>query len=137
MSVFADTAALFAILDADDQNHERARQTWVSLITQGSELVCTSYILIETFALVQHRLGMEAVRILQEDVVPMLHVEWVTEDTHAAGAAALLTAARRQLSLVDCVSFEVMRRLGIKTAFTFDDHFAEQGFEQVPQTSVS
>jgi len=40
-----------------------------------------------------------------------------------------LTAARRQLSLVDCISFEVMRRRGIKTAFTFDDHFAEQGFE--------
>lgn len=43
-----------------------------------------------------------------------------------------LTANRRQLSLVDCVSFTVMRERGIKTAFVFDDHFEEQGFECIP-----
>ena len=132
MSVFVDTSALFAILDADDQNHEQAKQAWVSLITQGTDLVCTSYILVEAFALVQRRLGMEAVRVLQEDMAPMLRVEWVDEITHAAGVAVLLTADRRQLSLVDCVSFNVMRRQSLKLAFTFDGHFAEQGFEQVP-----
>ena len=132
MSVFVDTSALFAILDADDQNHEQAKQAWVSLITQGTDLVCTSYILVEAFALVQRRLGMEAVRVLQEDMAPMLRVEWVDEITHTAGVAVLLTADRRQLSLVDCVSFNVMRRQGLKLAFTFDGHFAEQGFEQVP-----
>ncbi len=132
MSIFVDTSAVFATLDADDRNHERARQAWTNLITEGTELVCTSYVLVEAFALVQRRLGMEAIQVLQEDVTPMLRVEWVDEGTHAAGVAALLTAARRQLSLVDCVSFDVMRQRGIKTAFTFDDHFAEQGFERVP-----
>ncbi|MEI6809693.1 MAG: hypothetical protein WCN95_13310, partial [bacterium] len=29
---------------------------------------------------------------------------------------------------VDCVSFEVMRRLGLRNVFAFDNHFAEQGF---------
>jgi predicted nucleic acid-binding protein len=41
-------------------------------------------------------------------------------------------AGQRDLSLVDFVSFELMRREGIRTAFTFDRHFAEQGFECVP-----
>jgi predicted nucleic acid-binding protein len=135
MSIFVDTSAVFAVLDADDQNHGRAKQAWVNLIAQGAELVCTSYILVEAFALVQHRLGMEAARVLQDDVAPMLHVEWVDEGTHDAGVAALLTAARRQLSLVDCVSFNVMHRLGIKTAFAFDDDFAKQGFELIPEMS--
>jgi len=132
MSVFADTSALFAVLDADDQNHGRARQAWADLITQEIELVCTNYVLVEAFALVQHRLGLEAVRVLREDVVPVLRVEWVDESAHHAGVTALLIAARRQLSLVDCVSFDTMRRLGIKTAFTFDRHFSEQGFEHIP-----
>jgi len=132
MSVFVDTSALFAVLDADDQNHEQANQAWTSLLTQEIELVCTNYVLVEIFALVQHRLGMEAARVLQEDVVPVLRVEWVDESAHYASVAALLIAARRQLSLVDCVSFDAMRRLGIKTAFTFDRHFIEQGFEHVP-----
>lgn len=132
MSVFVDTSALFAVLDADDKNHEQAKHAWTNLITQGTELVCSSYVLVEIFALVQHRLGMKAVRVLQEDMAPMLHIEWVDSGTHDAGVAALLTSGRRQLSLVDCVSFDVMRRLGAKVAFTFDSHFAEQGFEQIP-----
>ena len=133
MSIFVDTSALYAILDADDQNHERAKRLWVDLVTKKEHLVCHNYVLVETFALVQHRLGLEAVRTLQEDVLPILHVEWIDEASHHAGITAVLIAARRRLSLVDCVSFEVMRQLGMKTAFAFDPHFAEQGFERIPE----
>jgi len=42
--------------------------------------------------------------------------------------AGLLTAGRRELSLVDCVSFACMRRQGLTRAFHFDRHFREQGF---------
>jgi predicted nucleic acid-binding protein len=91
---------------------------------------------VECFALVQHRLGMDAVRGLQEDILPVIHVEFVTLDIHRIGIAALLSAARRNLSLVDCVSFEVMRSLDIKNAFAFDPHFKEQGFAPVPREDV-
>lgn len=47
-------------------------------------------------------------------------------------AAALVAAGRRSLSLVDCVSFEVMRRLAISTAFAFDRDFARVGFQTIP-----
>jgi predicted nucleic acid-binding protein len=40
-------------------------------------------------------------------------------------------ANRRSLSLVDCVSFVVMRQLAIRDAFAFDRHFEEQGFTLV------
>ncbi|WP_187148469.1 hypothetical protein [Geobacter metallireducens] len=46
--------------------------------------------------------------------------------------AILLAVARRKSSLVDCVSFELMRMEGIVSAFTFDRHFKEQGFICVP-----
>jgi predicted nucleic acid-binding protein len=46
--------------------------------------------------------------------------------------AALLTANRRELSLVDCVSFEVMRRRDITSAFAIDTDFSKQGFTVVP-----
>ena len=132
MTVFIDTSALFAMLDADDQNHEQAKRVWVDLLTQEVRITCTNYVLVETFALVQRRLGMEAIRVFQEDVVPVLHIEWIDEISHRASVTALLVAARRKLSLVDCVSFYTMRRLDVKTAFTFDRHFAEQGFESMP-----
>ena len=66
----------------------------------------------------------------------MLLVEWMTEAQHTTGVTALLTASSRRLSLVDCVSFATMRRLGIKTAFVFDRHFSEQGFVCVPSGSL-
>lgn len=132
MSVFIDTSALFAVLDADDEDHKAAEQAWVELITQEEHLICTNYVLAEAFALVQRRLGMAALRTLQEDIVSMLRIEWVVEARHGAGVTALLIAADRRLSLVDCVSFETMRSLGIQTAFAFDRHFSEQGFECIP-----
>jgi predicted nucleic acid-binding protein len=52
----------------------------------------------------------------------------MTKSDHQAGLAALLTAGSRPLSLVDCVSFETMRTIGLHVAFAFDRHFAEQGF---------
>jgi len=132
MSAFVDTSAFFAVLDADDGNHDRARQVWEDLLTQEAVLVCSNYVLVETLALVQRRLGLPAVRTFQEDIMPVLNVEWVDETIHQVGIASVLAAARRGLSLVDCVSFEIMRRLGIKTAFAFDHHFEEQGFECLP-----
>ena len=131
MRIFIDTSALYALLDGDDNNHAKAKKAWGEIIQPENTVVTSNYVLVETFALVQTRLGLEAVRGLQEDLVPILHVEFVTFAIHRLGVAALLSASRRGLSLVDCVSFEVMRDLGIKTAFTFDAHFREQGFEIV------
>lgn len=129
MRIFIDTSAFLAVLDADDENHLPARQTWEGILTSGASLICTSYVLVETYALVQRRLGMEALRTFHEDIVPLLQVEWVDSELHQQGANALLTASRRNLSLVDCTSFAAMRRLGIRRVFAFDKHFSEQGFE--------
>ncbi len=129
MSTFVDTSGLLAVLHVDDENHARAAKTWRSLIESEESLVCTSYTLVELFALVQHRFGLPIVRTVEEKVVPQLGVVWVDARLHAEGMSALLAAARRRLSLVDCVSFACMRRLGITCAFHFDPHFREQGFE--------
>lgn len=132
MSVFVDTSALLAVLDAGDAQHPQARAAWETLIERDERLVTTSYVLVETFALVQSRLGMEAVRVLAGDVVPILHVHWVGESDHRLGVAALVAAGRRQLSLVDCVSFASMHELRLDTAFAFDRDFADQGFRTLP-----
>jgi len=132
MTVVVDTSAFYAILDRDDANHARARDTFARLLGDSTILITHNYVLVETAALVQHRLGVTAVRTFHEDIVPLLEIEWVSEQRHKAGMEAMLTAARKRLSLVDCVSFQTMRELGIRTAFCFDSHFREQGFEMLP-----
>jgi predicted nucleic acid-binding protein len=132
MRVFVDTSALLVYLDAADEAHDRADTEWRRLRADRAWMETTSYVLLETNALVQARLGMKVVRRLEEDVVPLLHIHWIDGETHARAVSALLAAGRRKLSLVDCASFETMRRKAIGQVFTFDTHFAEQGFETVP-----
>jgi predicted nucleic acid-binding protein len=42
MTIFVDTSALLAVLDADDQQHAFARQAWEELVTREEDLVCTT-----------------------------------------------------------------------------------------------
>lgn len=132
MSIFVDTSALYAVLDADDADHQAVAEHWAELIGDRSHLVSSSHVVVETISLVQHRLGMQAVRAFHENMLPMLRIQWVDERSHHVAMAALLTAARRQLSFVDCLSFELMRQLQIRAVLTLDQHFEEQGFECLP-----
>ena len=129
MSVYIDTSAFLAVLNADDRFHARAQRNWVQLIESGTPLICNNYVLVETVAVLQNRLGLEAVIAFQNDVMPVLVTLWVDEDLHRRAVSGLLVAQRRRLSLVDCSSFESMRQAGLRRAFSFDAHFEEQGFE--------
>jgi predicted nucleic acid-binding protein len=131
MIIFIDTAAFYALLDRDDSNHRKAKRIWSHVLEVENVLITSNYVLVESIALMQNRLGMEAVRGFQANILPLINIEWVDADVHNSGLNALLTSSKRRLSLVDCISFEIMRSSGIKDVFTFDSHFIEQGFTTV------
>jgi predicted nucleic acid-binding protein len=132
MTVFVDTSALIAVLDRDQAEHARSARVWETLLDDEESLVTSSYVLVETIALTQARLGMDAVHAIDDVVQPLMRVIWVDAEIHARAMAALRLSARRKLSLVDCVGFEVMRMLGITQAFSIDRHFRHAGFSTVP-----
>ncbi len=128
MTVFVDSSALYAVLDASDASHPVAARVWLRLLEQREVLLTTNYHVVETFALVQRRLGLHAVRTFDTDMLPVVEVRWVDEPLHRAAVAAVLTAGKRDLSLVDCAAFVVMRERGLRDAFAFDADFEDQGF---------
>ena len=132
MTTFVDASATYAATTMRDESHRVARAGWVELLTGDEPLVTSNYIVVETTTLLQRRVSFDAARTFLADFVPTLHVVWVDETLHELGTSALLTSGMRDLSLVDCVSFALMRRLSIDTAFAFDAHFAQQGFKCVP-----
>lgn len=130
-TIFVDTSALYAALNPDDQHHRRAVEMWTALLGGPNIPLTSNYILLETIALLGRRIGPAAVRDFQTAFTPALRVMWVGEALHQRAVAALLTAGQRDLSLVDCVSFEIMRQLGLDAAFAFDQHFVQQGFQSI------
>jgi len=128
--IYVDTSAFYAVFDQDDANHPRAQKVWTSLIESQEAMICNNYVLVETYALLQNRLGMRAVADLHS-ILPLIQIDWCTAEHHRIATAALLSTHLRALSLVDFSSFETMRRLGIEKAFAFDNHFRQQGFELV------
>ena len=91
----------------------------------------TSLVLAEAHALIARRLGVEpGLAFLDALGTPRdRRVEWVDEALATAAVDRWIRRHRdRPLSLTDAVSFEVMRRDGLREAFAFDDDFERAGF---------
>jgi len=131
LSVFVDTSALYAFVDADDAHHLRARTAFARLVA-ADELVTHAYAVSELISLVHRRMGADAVRRLVGDVLPLLATVFVDETTHDKCLTAFMAALPARTSFVDAVSFHVMRERSIRMAFTFDADFAREGFDTVP-----
>lgn len=132
-TVFVDTSALYAVLDRDDRRHPEAARTWEALLdgAAAGTVACRTHssVLVEASALVQRRLGIDALRALHDRALPVLEITWVGSDLHRRAVSALLAAGDRDVSLVDWTSFELMREEGIDAAFAFDDDFTTRGFQ--------
>jgi uncharacterized protein len=129
--VFADTSALFALLDANDDNHQLAADAFQRLRARNAPLLSTSFVLVETYALAGRRLGLDAGRRFRSDFAPLLEVVWVDRALNDAGLDLLVERRTRRLSLVDAVSFVTMRQQHVSEAFVFDPHFEQEGFSVV------
>ncbi|HVM39903.1 MAG TPA: PIN domain-containing protein [Acidimicrobiia bacterium] len=131
VTVLVDTSAVVAMLDRRDPRRGEAIGAFDELL-ETEILVTHHHVSVETISVLQRRGGLEAVREYVLTVEPTLDVHWVDEDLHRAALAAMFQADRRAVSLVDHTSFEFMRRVGIRTAFTLDGHFRDEGFDVVP-----
>ncbi len=135
MRVFVDTSAFFAIMVRNDYMHVRARETFKRLLEGAAELYTTSYVVLETIALLQARVGLDAARSFQHEFLSIFKVCWVDQNLHEKSFRRLELRGRREISLVDCASFVWMEESGDSYAFAYDEHFAAEGFTllQVPE----
>ena len=127
--LLVDTSAFYALMDRSDNHHETAARLWVSLLKENYTIITTNYVVLETLALLQGRLGFDAANIWCSDILGVVDVQWTDESTHSRAFELWLSLGRRKLSLVDCVSFVTLRRHNLEIVFGFDKHFSEQGFQ--------
>ena len=127
-AVYLDTSGILGMLDAGDEFHAPAAAAWNDLLDAGLEMVMTDYVRLESWSLIQRRLGLEAAEDFHQAILPLCSVRPVGETGFGFLARQAVLMKRRNLSIVDLSSFDCMRREGLRLAFAFDAHFDEQGF---------
>jgi predicted nucleic acid-binding protein len=133
LKVFIDTSAFYALEDADDRHHQEARAIQRRFQHERPLLFTTHHILDEAVTLIGSKLHpARAVRFARHVLSSrMIRLVRTDEDVEQAALNVYERFDDPRLSFTDCLSFAVMRGLGISTAFAFDRHFEQAGFEQL------
>jgi len=135
--VFVDTGGWIAMAVIRDQYHKQAASFYQELSKQKIPLLSSNYVLTETYTRIRYDDGHgKAVRfhsLIQQAVgAGRLHIEWVTPRIHKEAWAIFQNYEDQVFSLVDCTSFVIATRAGVKEAFAFDEHFNTMGLTLRP-----
>lgn len=129
--LFFDSSFAIALVNVRDSLHDAATQIGAEVRSQNCRIYTTRAVLLEignNLSGVRNRsLGSQLLRSIARD--PSFLVIELTREIYEAGLAFFENRADQDWGLVDCISFEVMRQLGIYRALTADHHFVQAGFE--------
>jgi predicted nucleic acid-binding protein len=126
---FLDTSFPFALLSAKDEHHERVVKVYQALKADGLQgrLLTTHDIVAETVTLVRKIGHGEATRIGERLYGGGLaRIHWATPDEERAAFAWFKRHRDQSYSFVDCLSFVVMEKLGIREALAVDADFTHR-----------
>ena len=126
--VFLDTVGLLAIWNVADQWHIAADQAFVSVLSRRQPVVTTTFVLLECGNAAARRPFRNHVCRLRNTLEQRNELIVPTEDDWRQAWEDYEQGKASQAGIVDQVSFQVMRRLGISAAFTNDKHFKAAGF---------
>jgi predicted nucleic acid-binding protein len=132
--IFLDTGAFVARFIARDEHHARAARAWRRLERSGDRLFTGALVVAEAVTyLARHAGGAFAAErgrsLLASSAISVLRSD---PDDENSALGLLERFADQRLSFTDAVSFALMRRHGLKRAFTFDRHFVMAGFVRWP-----
>ena len=84
--VFVDTSALYALLDADDRCHHVAAAAFSHMFPDKTWMLTSSYVVLQTLALLQTRLGLSAVTKWKTEFQGILEIVWIEKPLAARHA---------------------------------------------------
>jgi predicted nucleic acid-binding protein len=128
--VFADANFWIALINRNDDLHGAAVAAHAGLT--DARLVTTDEVMGELLNYYSSRgelmrfAAIQMVEGVRAD--PRVDVVAQSRATFDGGLKTYGHRMDKEYSLVDCVSFELMRREGITEALTYDHHFEQEGF---------
>jgi predicted nucleic acid-binding protein len=134
--IFLDTSAIYALADAADPNHRIAKERFEALLEAREEILTHSYVLVESVALLQSRLGMAiALKFARE--ARSFTVEWVGETLHWEAVRRLEASPRRQKGPITVVDPSARGRANGREARRDDDGDLTESIAEEEQRSIA
>jgi len=130
--IFVDTGALFAAANAKDKDHQKAKDFLTKLAEEKVILLVTNFIIAEIYTLMLRKIGRDEAIVYVEKLRNTAEIERVSEEDESKAWQIILRYQDKDFSYVDATSFAVMERLGIRDAFSFDEHFEQYSLNRLP-----
>lgn len=128
--LFLDTSYAIALFVPADRHHPQARELADILQRDRLRVVTTRAVLLEIGNALskplQREVGAQFLNALEDDrrveIVPL------SNELYHDGLKLFSRRKDKSWSLVDCISFEVMREHAVNDSLTSDGHFEQAGF---------
>lgn len=128
--IFVDTSFVIALINEKDQYHDQAEA--LSYKFENSALITTDAVLLEIGNALAKDFREEAAKVIRVlRTARKVEVRGVDGKLFEDGLAAYEKYADKTWGLVDCISFVLMRKEGIREALTFDGDFEQAGFIKI------
>ena len=134
--IFVDTSAFLALYVKRDQYHRQASKIFPSLPRPFST---SNHVVDELATLLGRIAGYRYAADRVDDVYASESIDVLssTRNDEVEAIRWMRKFADKEISFTDCISFAMMRRVGIRTAFTFDRHFRDAGFQIIDTPLVT
>lgn len=128
--VFADTGYWIALLNPYDDLHDKAKKLSQSL--KSVTIVSSQMVLTEVLNEFSKR-GENFRKITTQFIEQLAQKPYIiivpqTDQQFQDGLELYKQRPDKQWSLTDCVSFVIMKQMGISEALAYDKHFEQAGF---------
>lgn len=129
-AVFIDTSYVYALINRQDQWHEKAVHWRLKIKKEERPLMTSEFILAEIAdglsAVKFRRAAVQVINILQ--INPLVKIIPATSNLFLQALKLYEQRPDKNWGLTDCASFVVMTENNITEALTTDDHFRQAGF---------